>query len=245
MQDCFQAWAKTRLETHKPAKPDSMHFEVLSNRPPVRCSFFRPSLWTTHLAVCKFGHVCGHPSNRPGHIISTFTELDGTIYLVTALWSSWSKTGQNTMVSGFQIFPAIQQYQWQDFFEFSEDHGPCHAVDCIDKTVRVRNDAEAVERMLGQAISPWNFFRDFQKTHGRKIGPWNWSKNVLQIGTHTYIYTHYLQSVKMSILKVVELGFLWPTGTWMTCSARLIPRPVPSPRNLPSMESSGNPQPWA
>ncbi|CAL1139757.1 unnamed protein product [Cladocopium goreaui] len=32
-----------------------------------------------------------------------------------------------------------------------QDHGPCHAVDCIDKTVRVRNDAEAVERMLGQA----------------------------------------------------------------------------------------------
>ena len=34
---------------------------------------------------------------------------------------------------------------------FPQDHGPCHAVDCVDKTVRVRNDAEAVERMLGQA----------------------------------------------------------------------------------------------
>lgn len=157
MQDCFQAWTKTRLETHKPAKPDSMHFEVLSNRPPVLCSFFRPSLWTTHLAVCKFGHVCGHPSNRPGHIISTFTELDGKIYLVTALWSSWSETGQKTMVKPVFRFSHQSSSINDKFCEFSEDHGPCHAVDCIDKTVRVRNDAEAVERMLGQAISPWIF----------------------------------------------------------------------------------------
>lgn len=40
-----------------------------------------------------------------------------------------------------------------------EDHGPCHAVDCIDKTVRVRNDAEAVERMLGQADFTVKCFR--------------------------------------------------------------------------------------
>ena len=34
-------------------------------------------------------------------------------------------------------------------FERAQDHGPCHAVDCLDKTLRVRNDAETVERMLG------------------------------------------------------------------------------------------------
>ena len=190
MQDCFQAWAKTRLETHKPAKPDSMHFEVLSNRPPVRCSFFRPSLWTTHLAVCKFGHVCGHPSNRPGHIISTFTELDGTIYLVTALWSSWSKTGQNTMVSGFQIFPAIQQYQWQVFSSFPRTMA--RATQWIASTRRCafattqKQWNECLDRRFHREI-----FSVISKKHmvgklGHEIGQKMCCKLV---HTHIYIYT--------------------------------------------------------
>eukprot|EP00913_Durusdinium_trenchii_P032316 g30257.t1 len=43
-----------------------------------------------------------------------------------------------------------------------QDHGPCHAVDCIDKTVRVRNDVDTVERMLaGQAETSPSEPREF------------------------------------------------------------------------------------
>lgn len=103
------------------------------------------SPWTTRLVVCRFGHVCGHPLNRRWSDLQFDSKRLQQCVCVGHIPQC---TTNHTRCEGFSFM-----LNWNlKFASFcTQDHGPCHAVDCIDKTVRVRNDAEAVERMLGQA----------------------------------------------------------------------------------------------
>ena len=110
------------------------------------------SPWTTRLVVCRFGHVCGHPLNRRWSDLQFDSKrLQQCVcagQIVQCTTYSYKKSYKM-----WRVFLHAYMFPWNlNFASFcTQDHGPCHAVDCIDKTVRVRNDAEAVERMLGQA----------------------------------------------------------------------------------------------
>ena len=105
--------------------------------------------------------------------------------------------------TGFQIFPPIQQYQWQVFWVF---RGPWP----VPRSGLHWQDGARSQRRRSSGTNAWtgdftvNFFPCEQKTHGRKIGPWNWSK---KCGANWYIYIYTLSTVCQNVLsKVVELG---------------------------------------